>query len=170
MEAVKFTLRFLIKTTKKTMNSKRKSLKALTALGVGVAATPSAWKKPIVNSIVLPAHAQTSDTDIPAVTNGPPVGENFTVDALADTAVIIDLAPRVSDPDGDPITITIIGSGVLVGSAVVDSVSLTSPMQISASISSGNGSIFVDYQLNDGTDDSPVYRITIENLGAPLDT
>lgn len=162
--------RSLTKTKRNTMNSKRKSLKALATLGVGVAATPSAWKQPIVNSIILPAHAQTSDTDVPAATNGPPVGESFTVDALADTSVVIDLAPRISDPDGDPITITIISSGVILGSPVIDSVTLTSPTQISASISSGDGAIFVDYQLNDGTDNSPVYRITIENMGTPLDT
>jgi hypothetical protein len=45
---------------KKMINSKRKSLQLILTIGGVAAALPSGWRKPIVDSIVLPAHAQTS--------------------------------------------------------------------------------------------------------------
>ena len=41
--------------------NRRKLLGSLAVVG-GVSAMPSTWVKPVINSVVLPAHAQTSDT------------------------------------------------------------------------------------------------------------
>ena len=42
----------------KQANSRRKALKAITAASGGIVAAK--WSKPVVDSVVLPAHAQTS--------------------------------------------------------------------------------------------------------------
>lgn len=146
-----------------SMPSRRKTIKTLAGAGAVVGLLPTRWTKPALESIVLPAHAQTSDA-----VNLPPVGESFTVDAFADSAIIVDVGPRVSDPEGDPITLTIVDSGVLGGGLSIDSVSLSSAFEIQVSVNNGSGEIFVDYQLNDGMSDSPVYRITITNLDGPF--
>ena len=145
------------------MPSRRKTIKTLAGAGVAVSLLPTRWRKPAVDAIVLPAHAQTSDT-----VNLPPIGESFTVDAFGDGAVIIDLAPRISDPEGDPITLTIVDRGVLGGGLSIDNVTLTSPFEILVSVVNGSGEVFVDYQLSDGFSDSPIYRITVTNLDGPF--
>ncbi|GMR05679.1 MAG: hypothetical protein BMS9Abin25_0254 [Gammaproteobacteria bacterium] len=48
------------KETKSTSNSRRKALKAIGVGGVLAGTIPGSWTKPIVKSVVLPAHAQTS--------------------------------------------------------------------------------------------------------------
>ena len=142
---------------------KRKTFKALLGAGAAVTLLPGQWKKPVVDAVLLPAHAQTS-TD-PG--NQPPVGQNFTVDALADSSLIITLGSRVSDPDGDPLTINIVGSGVLSGGLTISSATVSGPLQISVSVSNGTGDIYIDYTVSDGTATSPVYRITVTNLDGP---
>lgn len=42
------------------MNNKREALKKVAGVSAVVALAPTPWSKPILNSIVLPAHAQTS--------------------------------------------------------------------------------------------------------------
>jgi len=60
-------------------NPKRKSIKTI-ATGASVAAgaaylAPKAWKKPVVDSIILPAHAQTTATTTSAPSTEPPPTE-----------------------------------------------------------------------------------------------
>lgn len=43
------------------MNNKRKAIKKLVGGSAVIALAPSSWTKPIVSSVVLPAHAQTSE-------------------------------------------------------------------------------------------------------------
>lgn len=43
------------------MNNKRDSLKNLAKIGAIAVALPTAWTKPIVNSVFLPVHAMTSN-------------------------------------------------------------------------------------------------------------
>lgn len=53
--------------------------KLLAAFGVGTVATltlPSKWKKPLVNAVVLPAHAQTSNMCMTDATIGGPLAGN----------------------------------------------------------------------------------------------
>ncbi len=47
------------------VNNKRKSLTALTKVGV-LTTTLTLWKKPILNQVILPVHAQTSSTFMPS--------------------------------------------------------------------------------------------------------
>jgi len=42
------------------VNKKRNSLKKISGVGVVAAATSQLWVKPVVNAVVLPAHAQAS--------------------------------------------------------------------------------------------------------------
>ena len=42
------------------MNIKRKTLKIIAGIGAVASVLPSAWVRPIVSSVVLPAHAQSS--------------------------------------------------------------------------------------------------------------
>lgn len=51
--------------------SRRKLLRKLAAGGVAGAALPAAWSKPVIDSVILPAHAQT--TGVGAQTAGPGV-------------------------------------------------------------------------------------------------
>ena len=44
------------------MNNKRKMLKRIASVGAAVTIVPTSWIKPVINSVVLPAHAQTSVT------------------------------------------------------------------------------------------------------------
>ena len=48
------------KDTKTTSNSRRKALKAIGVGGVLAGTIPASWTKPVVKSVILPAHAQTS--------------------------------------------------------------------------------------------------------------
>ena len=63
--------------------------KLLATLGVGTVAAvtlPSKWKKPMVDAIVLPAHAQTSATCMTDVTVGGPLLGNPTGAATCQAA------------------------------------------------------------------------------------
>lgn len=42
------------------MEQKRNTLKKILGVSTIAAVTPSSWKKPIVNAVILPAHAETS--------------------------------------------------------------------------------------------------------------
>lgn len=42
------------------MNSKRNILKTITGLSVSAALIPNSWVKPVISTVILPAHAQTS--------------------------------------------------------------------------------------------------------------
>ena len=58
--------------------SRRNLLVVGGAVSVGVAATPAAWKTPIINQVMIPAHAQTSmcvaDTSVGGPLAGHPSG------------------------------------------------------------------------------------------------
>ncbi|MFT5114595.1 MAG: hypothetical protein ACI8P9_003933 [Parasphingorhabdus sp.] len=41
--------------------ARRRLMKSVTASGVGLSILPKSWGKPLVDSVVLPAHAQTTD-------------------------------------------------------------------------------------------------------------
>lgn len=58
----------------KTPKTRRKTLVALAGAGV-IWSIPSGWHKPLVNSIILPAHAQTSPPDDEPPVDEPPVDE-----------------------------------------------------------------------------------------------
>ena len=80
---------------KQAMN-RRKLLGSLAVVG-GVSAMPSNWVKPVINSVILPAHAQTSEEATPGLflstTNIP--GEN-PFPTLTPTFTIIGVGPTFS--------------------------------------------------------------------------
>jgi len=43
------------------VNQKRKTLKKVVGVSAVTALTPISWKKPLLNAVILPAHAQTSE-------------------------------------------------------------------------------------------------------------
>jgi len=143
---------------------KRKSLKKIagaTSIGFAAISLPKSWTKPVLNSVVLPAHAQTS------MDNQAPIGQNVTVDAFGDTGLIIELGPLISDPEGNPITIIIVASGVIAPTTfTINAVLQGEQLNVNTSGVGSAGSAFVDYQLSDGMNMSVVYRVTIDNLSA----
>ena len=55
-------------------DQKRLSIKKLGAVGLAGIAIPRSWTKPIIDTVVLPAHAQTSAAGISDITPQPPPG------------------------------------------------------------------------------------------------
>ena len=68
------------------MNNKRKTLQTLVGIGAVASIVPGSWVKPIMSSVVLPAHAQTS-------VNAAPIGQDIEVSADGAASFLIDLAP-----------------------------------------------------------------------------
>ena len=59
--------------SKKNSNTRRKLLIGLGSTIAGASQLPKSWSKPIVNSVILPAHAATSeDTDSSPTPTPPP--------------------------------------------------------------------------------------------------
>jgi hypothetical protein len=52
------------KTDTNDKNSRRSLLKKLAVGGIAGAALPTQWSRPVVDSVMLPAHAQTSDSSV----------------------------------------------------------------------------------------------------------
>lgn len=138
------------------MNNKRKTLQKIAGIGAVATVLPSSWIKPVISSVVLPVHAQTS-------ANTPPVGQNITVNDIFEATASVDLAALISDADGDSLTVNLEGSGVLSG----DIINLTAEIVgtiVSVTISAGGGSAFVDYSVSDQIAKSPIFRITFVEL------
>jgi len=68
------------------MISKRNSLKKIAGAGAVVALAPSPWTKPLIGSIILPAHAQTSSVVLKISTSGPVIDGNNTNEITANKA------------------------------------------------------------------------------------
>lgn len=84
---------------------RRKLLGYLGVGGIAACALPAQWTKPIVNSVMLPAHAQTSCvTDVTFVGNlvGHPSGAANCADACADEAATQGAALCSSTSTGAP--------------------------------------------------------------------
>ena len=56
----------------KNPNTRRKLLIGLGSTVVGASQLPKSWSKPIVNSVILPTHAQTTETDTSPTPTPPP--------------------------------------------------------------------------------------------------
>ena len=78
------------------MNKKRKSLKRLAGVSTLAALAPMSWTKPIINSVVLPSHAQTSTTPTPTT-------QTFTIQLSSTT---IDLSNSTQSDDSVLATVT----------------------------------------------------------------
>lgn len=72
----------MIKQSKRTITSRRKLLSTFTVVGAA-SQLPNQWVKPIVNSVVLPAHAQMSG-------GTPPVAPTTTVGFSTGSAIVFD--------------------------------------------------------------------------------
>jgi len=62
------------------LNTKRRKLLALAAIGAAATALPSRWSQPIIRSVVLPAHAQTSMCTADTTVGGPLLGNSSGAD------------------------------------------------------------------------------------------
>ncbi len=101
-----------------TDNNKRRALlkSARTATGILALSESSTWIKPVVEVVMLPAHAQTTPAQGQTnqgtgPVNSPPVARlDGVVDGLINTQFIAD-AGASSDPDGDSLTYVFSVSG-----------------------------------------------------------
>ena len=158
---------------------KRTALRSL--LGVTMVASGSKyWIEPLVNSVVLPAHAQTTTPEaepeqpplgqppvqgrgVPAPDNTPPRGENVVVDAQQQTLLQYSLLPHISDQESpsDKLTISIVSlpaSGILSLIGAVEFSYQLSPQSFSKSDR-------FDYQVADPQGlKSPVYTVDLINF------
>jgi len=99
--------------------------------------------------------------------NSAPTGESFTVETSNLATFTVDLTSRLNDIDGDNVTVTYIGSGVLSGNIVIDpaNTGITGTnAKITVTYDGGSGNGYIDYTITDGTDTSTTYRITYNNL------
>lgn len=64
------------------MNTKRSALKKMAGLGLVSAAVPSTWVKPMVESVFLPAHAETSLNSLTLSGNGRLEGFGITIEFI----------------------------------------------------------------------------------------
>lgn len=90
------------------MNQKRNTLKKVASVSAVVALAPSSWTKPIVSSVIFPAHAQTSTNDTPTFTQSIYETGITVTDASNAAQNILDLNSVTSDSNGDPLSFTIV--------------------------------------------------------------
>ena len=115
---------------KKGLN-RRKLLGSLAVVG-GVSALPTSWVKPVINSVILPAHAQTSESD-PSASTTPTSASNpsapttptttgltlnnsteFTISSTGNTLLPpIDITPDTAITSGGVVTVSVFPAGVV---------------------------------------------------------
>lgn len=104
-----------------TASSRRLALKSMLGATAAVAALPRQWQKPLINAVILPAHAQTSACPlivIGNVTSGPQSGTNdpalcrVTFDVLSDDPTqSLDIISITNSALADDVAITYNGFG-----------------------------------------------------------
>lgn len=161
--------------TNRNKKDKRNALRAL--IGTAALVGSKYWMKPIVSSVILPTHAQTTTSeeilepeqpplqvrDVVPPDNTPPLGENVGVDAQEQTRVQYSLLPHISDQESPAselsisiVTLPLEGSLTLVGT--VDFLYELSPQSFAESDQ-------FDYQVVDPQGaKSPVYTVDIINF------
>ena len=95
---------------KQAMN-RRKLLGSLAVVG-GVSAMPTNWVKPVINSVFLPAHAQTSET--PALTLSATSFDVSTLQGISDldfVSTVISSAPAIASGGFFDLNATDLGGG-----------------------------------------------------------
>jgi hypothetical protein len=142
----------------KIENKKRRTLKAVAVVSTGLVVT-DVWKKPLINSVLLPAHAQTSASD-----TTPPVGGNATVAVNSNGVASGSLIAR--DNSGATPTVTIVSQPSL-GNVSLSGLNFT----YTASAGPGfTGSDSFTYKVTDASNnESPVYTVSI-SVNVPDDT
>lgn len=152
------------------MTNRRKVLYGLSGTGIATLFTTD-WVKPIVNSVVLPAHAATSvagpvqEQSLPE--NTPPAGENISVDMLRANAVRYDMSRHLSDAEtpADQLAIAIVSVPVL------GTIRLLAPGTFEYELLSNPGEIqttsFTYFVLDPQGAKSSIYTVTIFNLPQP---
>ena len=151
------------------MTNRRQVLYGLT--GVGVSTLPAAkWVKPVVNSVLLPAHAQTtpgepSQRNLPE--NTPPLGENIIVDMQFSSLVRYDMSPHLSDAETPVAELSI----AIVSLPVIGTVGLVAASTFEYELLSNTGSMdsvsFTYFVQDPEGAKSGVYTVIIMNLPLP---
>lgn len=119
------------------MNQKRKTLKKVVGASAVVALVPASWTKPLVNSVFLPAHAQTSSDD----SNGEIIlGKDYTINKRGASSGLI--AWRDSSDQSNCIP-NILETGTTRGDLVFD-----------VTRSGGSAGIFFRYYAISGSGDA----------------
>ena len=86
------------KTTQDKDDSRRSLLKKLAVGGLAGAAMPSQWSRPVIDSVVLPAHAQTSDITIRAGGGGGSAPGPVPADSITDKIMEILVPSSAATP------------------------------------------------------------------------
>ncbi len=146
----------------KMNESKRNLLKLLGMAGVTGPSIPEKWSRPIVESVILPVHAQTSSDDDP-VGNTPPIGADVTLDAGLTSGVSHDLDANISDNESPNSLLSIVNvSTPSEGSVVFTSSTAFTYTSLGNAI---GGTASFTYQVQDPQGAmSAVYTVTIIDL------
>lgn len=84
------------------MNNKRETLKKVAGVSAVAALAPTSWTKPILSSVVLPAHAQTSENQAPTIS-----GVSCTFDTTTlQVGSVITIEATIEDSDNPIADIT----------------------------------------------------------------
>ncbi len=150
------------------MNSRRKILYGITGAGITTSLAIK-WVKPVVNSVLLPAHADTSiSTTPPPSLNTPPSGENIIVDMQFAYAVNYDMSEHLSDAESPTSELAIaivslpdIGTLNLILASTFNYELLSNPTNV-RSVS------FTYFVLDPQGAKSDTYTVDIINLPQPL--
>ena len=152
------------------MTSRRKVLYGLSGTGITTLLF-TGWVKPVVNSVLLPAHAETSAT-VPVEEqslsdNTPPAGEDISVDMLRSNVVRYDMSRHLSDAEtpADELAIAIVsvpdlGTIRLVAPGTFEYELPLNPDEI-------QNALFTYFVLDPQGAKSSIYTVTIYNLPQP---
>ena len=133
------------------MEHKRNTLKIIAGVGAVASFAPSSWTKPIISSVVLPAHAQTSAEDSTA-----PTGADATINADVSGVATGTLAAS-DDTDNNPVVMIV--SQPSGGGVTLSGLNYTYTATAGSSFS---GSDTFTYKVVDSTgNESPIYTITV---------
>ena len=158
---------------KQAMN-RRKLLGSLAVVG-GVGAMPSSWVKPVINSVILPAHAQTSESDTSAPTTPLIPGltlsdTEFAISATGFLSTSIQVIPDNASTSGGTLALNVFPdtpfTTVFIGSAAFLDSNLDPDNGSFAVISAGNSELVATF--SDSTGQSFSLNFAINTAGDTL--
>jgi len=144
------------------MSEKRKALKLLLGAGVANAILPKFWTKPVLDSVVLPAHAQTSLVG----SSGEVVfGKDYTIDNGGASRGVIAWIDSIDESNCIP---NILKTGTTVGDLVFEARLLggSAGSFVRYGGTSGSGDAFVEYTCSPNGVEAGPFVLTILNISS----
>lgn len=144
------------------MNQKRKTLKKVVGTSAVVALAPASWTKPLVNSVFLPVHAQTSSDDGKGEII---LGKDYTINKRGASSGLIAWQDSSDRSNCIP---NILKTGTTKGDLVFDAIRLggSAGTFFRYYAKSGSGDAFIKYTCSPNGVEAGPFVLTILNLSA----